>query len=151
MSIAHCLLFFHRSENEGMLELMNNISTIVLTFLLFTSVAFAEDTVQLKHCKDHPNVIAPCFRFRGRLEAWNGTPTYRITRFGTKRILGVSDGMALPNYWQVPENIAVHLTTFDSAVIADYEFCPFTKDKPGVMRLGCIESATNIKAYIRDN
>lgn len=59
--------------------------------------------------------------------------------------------MALSNYWQVPENVAVHLKTFDSAVIADFEFFPFTKDKPKVMRLGCVESATNIKAYIRDN
>ena len=122
-----------------------------LVLVLLVSPASAEEKFPPKHCRDHPNVVEPCFKFWGRLEAWNGTPTYRIARFGTKRILGVSDGMALPNYWQVPENVAVHLTTFDSAVIANFEFCPFTRDKPGVMRLGCVESATNIKAYIREH
>jgi len=122
-----------------------------LVLLLLIATAKAENKPLPKPCKAHPHVIEPCFKFRGRLNAWNGAPTYRIMHFGTKRILGVSDSMALPDYWKIPESVAAHLKTFDSAVIADFEFCPFTKDRPGVMRLGCIESATNFKVYLREN
>jgi hypothetical protein len=106
---------------------------------------FAQDAASPKHCKDHPKVIGSCFTFRGRLQQWNGAPTMRIFRFGTRRILGVSDGMSSPDYWQIPDNLSGAMTSFDSTIIADFEFCPFTADKPGVMRLGCVESAENIR------
>jgi hypothetical protein len=105
----------------------------------------AQKLVPLKHCKDHPKVVDACFTFRGRLLQWNGSPTIRIVRVGTTRILGVSDGMALPDYWQLPENVTAALTSFDSVVIGDFEFCPFTPDAPHVMRLGCVESAKNLR------
>jgi hypothetical protein len=114
-------------------------------FLGIYGITNAQEKQPIKHCKDHPKVVDSCFTFRGRLQNWNGTPTMRIARFGTKRILGVSDGMALPDYWQVPDNVRASLTPFETVVVADFEFCPFTRDVPGVMQLGCVESATNLK------
>jgi hypothetical protein len=125
-------------------------SCILAAILVVSMSASSQEFVPLKHCKDHPQVVEACFTFRGRLENWNGTPTMRIVRFGTSRILGVSDAMTLPNYWRVPENVREALISFDSVVIADFEFCPFTKDKPGVMRLGCVESAKNMKVLTRE-
>jgi hypothetical protein len=108
------------------------------------SAAGAASEPESRHCKDHPNVMAPCFWFRGRLQSWNGTPTLRIVRFGTKRILGVSDGYALPEYWRVPANVQAVTEEFDTVVIADFEYCPFTPERAGWMRLGCVESAKNV-------
>lgn len=101
-------------------------------------------------CREHPKVMAACFTFRGRLANYNGVPTTRVWRIGTNRILGVSDGMALPEFEQMPANAKAALDrSFDRDVFGDFEFCPFTADRPGVMRLGCINSATNLKVVER--
>jgi hypothetical protein len=97
-------------------------------------------------CREHPKVSGPCFTFRGRLANYNGNPTARVWRIGTTRILGVSDGMALPEFEKMPANAKAALGgSFDLYVFGDFEFCPFTPDKPGVMRLGCLNSAKNLK------
>jgi hypothetical protein len=117
-----------------------------MTFLAsIPSLASAQASNSVAHCEDHPKVVEACFTFQGRLRQWNGSPTIRIERIGTSRILGVSDGMSLPEYWQIPENVRTALTSFNSVVVADFEFCPFTEEEPGVMRLGCVESATNLQ------
>ena len=97
-------------------------------------------------CHEHPKVIAKCFTFRGRLGNYNGAPTMRVWRAGTNRILGVSDSMALPEFEQVPANAKEALgESFDKYVFGDFEFCPFTPERPGVMQFGCINSAKNLK------
>jgi hypothetical protein len=48
-------------------------------------------------CKTDPDIIDACFNVHGRLSAWNGSPTMRIWRTGTKRILGVRDDI-MPEY-----------------------------------------------------
>jgi hypothetical protein len=98
-----------------------------------------------KPCKLHPAVIAPCFMIHGRLSYWNGTPSARIWKIGTKRILGVSDGLALPEYEQMPENVEILLGGLGTNVYGDFEFCPFTNSEPGVMQLGCIQSGKNLR------
>ena len=40
-------------------------------------------------CLTNPGVVAPCFSFHGRMSLANGSPSLRIWRIGTKRILGV--------------------------------------------------------------
>jgi hypothetical protein len=64
-------------------------------------------------------------------------------------MLGVSDGHALPGFEQMPDAVRSHLT-WDVHLFGDYEFCPFTKAKPGVMQLGCIQSAKNLCAKPRE-
>ncbi len=63
-------------------------------------------------------------------------------------VLGVSDGRALPGFEQMPRSLRDRLT-WDVELVGEYEFCPFTPDTPGVMRLGCIQSARDVHAEKR--
>ena len=87
----------------------------------------------------------PCYQVRGRMSLANGTPSVRIWPVGTKRIIGVSEGrFYLEEYANVPDELVRQLT-WDNAMFADFTVCPFTDDKPGVMRLVCVESAENVE------
>jgi hypothetical protein len=85
-------------------------------------------------CKSDPDIVDACFTVHGRLRAGNGTPTLRIWRVGTKRILGVHDDI-------IPENLAVG---WDVEAYGDYLVCPFTKQRPGEMQMVCVESAQHV-------
>ena len=88
-------------------------------------------------CKSDPDIVEACFTIRGRLNVWNGSPSLRIWHVGTKRILGVDDDFPLRS----------ELDAYDllnGAVWGNFEVCPFTKDRPGVMRMVCVESANHL-------
>jgi len=87
-------------------------------------------------CKTDPDIIGPCFTVHGRLSAWNGTPTMRIWRIGTKRILGVENEL-------LPEEVANRMDWGVDAY-GDFMVCPFTEERPGEMQMVCIESAKNV-------
>ncbi len=87
-------------------------------------------------CKTDPDIIDACFMVHGRLSAWNGTPTMRIWRVGTKRILGVRDD-------PLPKNLESEMN-WGVEAWGDFEVCPFTKERPGVMQTVCIESAEHV-------
>jgi hypothetical protein len=128
---------------------MKAINTLVFP-LLITIISIVNGEEQKKHpCQEHPEVRSKCFWLHGRLSYWNGTPAARIWKIGTKRMLGVSDGHALPEYEQMPEYIRKLMVSFDTEIYGDFEFCPFTKEKPGVMQLGCIQSGKNMHAKQR--
>jgi hypothetical protein len=96
-------------------------------------------------CRQHPQLVAPCFQIRGRLSVYNGAPALRIWPIGSKRLLGISEGrFLLANYENIPPGIVAQLVTPDSVMFADFQVCPFTQDVPGVMRLVCLDSAKNI-------
>lgn len=88
-------------------------------------------------CKTDPDIIGACFTSRGRLSVWNGAPSLRIWRVGTKRILGVEDDHPLP------ENLAKQMD-FGVEAWGDFELCPFTREHPGVMQMVCVESAAHL-------
>jgi hypothetical protein len=92
---------------------------------------------QVQACKTDPDIIDACFTVHGRLSAWNGSPTMRIWRAGTKRILGDHGD------WPLPEELAEHMG-WDVEAWGDFEVCPFTREQPGVMRMVCIESASHV-------
>ena len=72
-------------------------------------------------CRQHPQLVAPCFQIRGRLSVYNGAPALRIWPIGSKRLLGVSEGrFLLPNYENIPPDIVAQLVTADSAMFADF-------------------------------
>ena len=100
-------------------------------------------SVASQACKTDPDIVDACFTVHGRLDFWNGNPTVRIWRVGTRRILGTRDD-------PLPANLAKEM---DWGVEAwgDFTVCPFTKERPGVMRTVCIESAENVflKKYSR--
>ena len=92
---------------------------------------------QVQACKADPDIVDACFTVHGRLSAWNGSPTMRIWRAGTKRILGDHDD------WPLPEELAEHMG-WDVEAWGDFEVCPFTKERPGAMQMVCIESASHV-------
>ena len=92
-------------------------------------------------CKNNPELAGKCFVVHGRLRAYNGNPTFRIWRIGTRRVLGVT-GIHPGDEPILPEGLACG---FDCDVFADFEVCPFSQDKAGVMRRVCVESAANAK------
>lgn len=78
------------------------------------------------------------------MNLYNGAPSVRIWRVGTKRILGVSEQrFAVEGYCNLPPAIANRLA-WESDLFADFVVCPFTREQPGVMQLVCVDSATNI-------
>jgi hypothetical protein len=101
-------------------------------------------------CKT-PEIAAECYWTRGRLANYNGTPTLRMWKVGTKRILAIHSG---PGYKrgddkenenpEIPENVERAFQAIGTLVFADFEVCPLTPERPGVMQSVCIESAKNI-------
>ena len=97
-------------------------------------------------CREHPDLVGPCFRVRGRAAFYNGNPTVRIWKVGTRRLLGVSDSRCqLPRCEPLPEALRA-LLSWEHPVFADFEVCPFTRSRPGVMQFVCIAAASNLRA-----
>jgi len=103
----------------------------------------ASDT-EVPSCRKDPRVIAACYTVHGRLNNWNGNPTRRIWIVGTKRMLGLRDGTELPVALQKP------LSDFDHEVYGEFEFCPFTPQKSGVMQVGCLAAVSNYQVKPRE-
>jgi hypothetical protein len=127
------------------------IVTVILFLPLLMAASSAQENPKNKPCKDHPSLSGPCFKIRGRMAFYNGAPALRIWPVGTDRILGISEGrFYVEGYDNVPEELVRQLTTFDTVMFADFVVCPFTDDKPGVMRLICVESAENVSIRKRE-
>jgi hypothetical protein len=109
-----------------------DVKPAYLALLLLTATAFAVD------CKDDPKVVAACFVVHGRMYNSSGGSLARIWRIGTQRILGVTGPHNLPS------NVEPLMTDFDHEVVADFLVCPYQKDRPGEMRMVCVQSATHV-------
>ncbi len=95
-------------------------------------------------CQSDPDLIGSCFTVQGKVSAWNGAPTYRISLAEKHRILGVTQ-RPLPA--SVPEVLPRQLAEkMNSEVEASGDFlvCPFTTEKPGRMQMVCVQSARNV-------
>jgi hypothetical protein len=122
-----------------------NLAILIVLGCGCSKLSFADDQPPNKSCRQHPQLSGPCFTLRGRLSLYNGTPSRRIWPVGSRRLLGISEGrFALPGYANLPPELVDELTGFDNEMFADFLVCPFTKDRPGVMRFVCVESAKNI-------
>jgi len=112
-----------------------------------------------------PENASSCYWTRGRLAVYNGNPTWRIWKIGTKRILGVFSG---PNSWvrdpednehpEFPGNLDKIYEAdykrrvarkewdaeFPETAFGDFQVCPLGPERKGEMQAVCIESAKNI-------
>jgi hypothetical protein len=96
-------------------------------------------------CKGNAKLVGDCFTIHGRMQAGNGTPSIRIWRVGTQRMLGVPEGDedGDPDVASLPD--VIYKTNIrDQAMFADFVVCPLTKEKPGAMQMVCVESATHL-------
>jgi hypothetical protein len=99
-------------------------------------------------CAGNPKLVGGCFTFRGVFRLYNGNPTFRIIRTGTRRVLGVlCDQDPI-----IPASLAAWINDptnaqWDRDFRGGYEVCPFTKSKPGVMQFVCVEKVSNLTVY----
>jgi hypothetical protein len=125
----------------------------ILIFLVTVASGFAPsqdpDPAQKKSCKHHPKVIGACFTVYGRLSVYNGAPTLRIWKIGTRRMLGVSEQrFQEAGYVNVPEDIRTKVN-FDTDLTGNFVVCPFTRQRTGEMQMVCVESGKNLETRAR--
>ena len=78
------------------------------------------------------------------MSVFNGAPSFRIWKIGTKRILGVSEQrFAVEGYSNLPDDLRGKVDGEKDA-FGDFLVCPFTKARPKEMQMVCIEQATNV-------
>jgi len=109
-------------------------------------VALATTAAADERCKGNPDIVGACYRVHGRLDVWNGAPTFRIWIIGTHHVLGVDpleDGI-MPTFLLEQLQAGYSLT-------GSYMVCPFRRERRGYMGSVCIESATRLAAEDRQS
>ena len=113
--------------------------------LLALLLADAAAAVPPPPCRTHPEVVGRCRWVHGRYSIWNGTPSQRIWVVGTRRILGISEwpSRAGEGLDGLPANMRAAIGDDPSVVEAfgDFEVCPFSRQRPGVMQYVCVARA----------
>lgn len=120
---------------------MRRIFTLVLALAWCAEVAAKGPIDMAPGCKANPALAGSCFVVRGRLSAYNGTPTFRIWPIGTHRLLGI-----VPS--EDPRSLPAELrgvAGFDHDVFGTFTVCPFTQRRPGVMQFGCVEAVRKVR------
>jgi hypothetical protein len=101
-------------------------------------------------CKT-PENAKTCYWTHGRINAGNGTPSFRLWIVGTHHKLGIYSGPSVDRegspdneYHELPANLLQKFKPFKNWVFADFEVCPLEPERPGEMQAACVESAKNI-------
>lgn len=112
---------------------------VVLALSLVAASAAAANPL----CKSRLPVVGACFTVHGRIEAYNGSPTFRIHPNGSRRILGVEDNNGDPG---IPDSLraAFQGDAFAHPVDADFQLCPVSKPRADHMQFVCITGASHI-------
>ena len=133
------------SLKKGGFELKSTLVVILFLLITCSSVPAQSQTRESteKPCREQPRLVGTCFSVRGRLSLYNGAPTIRLWRSGTKRMLGVSGSYAQPGYSSVPLEIE-RLLDWETEVWGDFKVCPLTRQRPREMQMICIESGKNL-------
>ena len=126
---------------------------------LFLALAFCVSALGLSSQDNHkrntpcktPENAKTCYWTHGRLSAGNGTPSFRLWKIGTDRILGIDSGPSVHRegsldneYPELPANLVRKFKPSENRVFADFEICPLEPERLGEMQGACIESAKNI-------
>jgi len=123
---------------------MKSALALTITLSLFASASQAEPGTP---CAQSRATVGQCFVVHGRMFFPNGNPPVRISRLGTKRILGVLDGAksdasdaVLPA--DLRSKLEPEWDKYD--VFGDFEVCPLTQERPGHMQFVCLKSAHHV-------
>lgn len=122
------------------LQFLRILALVLALVALRADVAAKEPIAMSAGCKANPVLAGSCFVVRGRLSAYNGTPTFRIWPVGTHRLLGVipsDDPRSLPGKLR-------GVAGFEQDVFGTFTVCPFTKRRAGVMQLVCVKTVRNV-------
>ncbi len=127
-------------------------SLFVLLSLAFVLAASPEQPSRRKIACKIPENAKSCYWTHGRLSIYNGNPTFRLWKIGTRRLLGVYSGPGFGPFdaglneeddLELPANLKRYDFT-KAAVFGDFEVCPLAAEKEGRMQPACIESARNL-------
>jgi hypothetical protein len=124
----------------------------VLLSMTFVLAASPEQPSKRKIACKIPENAKSCYWTHGRLSIYNGNPTFRLWKIGTRRLLGIYSG---PGFGPFDEGLneeddlelPTSLKGYDFTkvtVFGDFEVCPLAAEKEGRMRPACIESAKNL-------
>jgi hypothetical protein len=111
---------------------------------MFAMLVIATSAVAAEPCRERADLVGPCFHVHGRAALYNGNPSVRIWKVGTRRLLGVSESRMAPGVDPLPVEVRRALD-WEHPVFADFVLCPFTRERPGVMQLVCVEAATRLR------
>jgi hypothetical protein len=112
-------------------------------FLTAGAVGAAPKTIDPElGCRTNPALVAPCFEVEGRVEAWNGNPTFRLRRRGTKRILGIATGEK-----PIAPKCLAEVATFEKKVDGKFVVCPFSRDRLGHMQMVCVDEVVTARVF----
>jgi hypothetical protein len=94
-------------------------------------------------CKNSPKLVGACYAVHGRATYGNGTPALRIWPVGTKRMLGVTADKIADD---TDDPIVPKQLVFDPSkkAFGNFEVCPFTPERSGVMQMVCVEAVKNL-------
>ena len=129
------------------------ICALALLLLTLPRAAWGQEAAvksqpRLMPCRAQPTLVGGCFTVRGRLSLYNGAPSVRLWRAGTRRMLGVSASYAREGYSSMPEELE-RMLDWETDVWGDFRVCPFTPRRPKEMQMICVEGAKNVVARKR--
>jgi hypothetical protein len=117
---------------------------------MIASLSTAEEHGRHVPCKIEANAKS-CYWTHGRLQLHNGTPSFRLLKIGTNRLLGVYSGPSVDRVNSLdnenpefPTNVQKSFRPFQNRIFGDFEVCPLEPERSGVMQAVCIEAAKNI-------
>jgi hypothetical protein len=130
------------------------IAAVMAAVLLALPTTGAERPAHARKipCKTEA-IAASCYWAHGRLQYGNGTPSLRLWKTGTNRLLGIFSGPSVNTRFddkgdnenpELPENVSKYLRLAQSRIWADFEICPLEPEHTGVMQSACIEAAKNV-------
>lgn len=126
---------------------------LALALCAVAAQALPQQTSKRKIPCKTPEIAASCYWSRGRLSIYNGNPSLRVWKIGTKHLLGIYSGPSTfpPRTSEDSESpeLPPNLENLDGAldggeIFADFEVCPLRPEHPHEMQPACIESAKNI-------
>ena len=101
-------------------------------------------------CKTPANANI-CYWAHGRLSFYNGTPSIRLWKIGTRQMLGIYSGNdsekidGLDNeHPELPDNLQKRFKPSENRIFADFEICPLEPRKDNAIQSACIESTKNL-------
>ena len=136
---------------SGKLQAMTR-AALLLFFVLVSAEATVPGTAASRReipCKT-PSNAELCYWTHGRLGFYNGSPSIRLWKIGTHRVLGIYSGPSADRYGmdgeepELPTNVKRAFKPMANRIFADFEVCPLEPERQGAMQAACIESAKNI-------
>jgi hypothetical protein len=128
------------------------IAVVLILFAASTySTGFSVSTSKRRIPCETPVDASSCYWAYGRLGSYLGTPSFRLWKIGTHRVLGIYSGPSVDRYNcldnedpEFPPKVEKAFHPFGNRIFADFKICPLEPERAGVMQAACIEAAKNI-------